>query len=434
VASDPANLKGELLGGKYRLGDVIGAGGMGVVYEATHTELRTPCAVKVVDPARGDPVQFKRLVREARVLALLSGPHAVRVLDAGRLPEGSPYLVMERLAGEPLSELLKREGRLPCKQAIDFAGQICAAVGEAHAAGIIHRDIKPSNVFVVAKDHIKVLDFGLATRFGPASEDSTATASEFAGSPRYMSPEQIRSSGEVTPSSDLWSIAVLLFEMLTGRLPFDGPSTGALLAAIVADPAMRLKSILADAPLELDRLIADCLEKNPDNRPKDAAEVRGRLEALREIAVGGPFSPANSGLTAIGPDSGRSTVSDEAPRPLAMARRSSARALVLLATLATVVMLVAALQRSTSNAAPQRGSEAVTGRAARTAIEAGSRHAVPTPLVERTPAPAMDPTRGNQESAARASPVPQPPVRQRTRHAASRADSTSVLDAISTRH
>jgi eukaryotic-like serine/threonine-protein kinase len=434
VASDPANLKGELLGGKYRLGDVIGAGGMGVVYEATHTELRTPCAVKVVDPARGDPLQFRRLVREARVLALLSGPHAVRVLDAGRLPGGSPYLVMERLAGEPLSELLKRTGRLPCRQAIDFACQICAAVGEAHAAGIIHRDIKPSNVFVVAKDRIKVLDFGLATRFGPASEDSTATASEFAGSPRYMSPEQIRSSAEVTPSSDLWSIAVLMFEMLTGRLPFDGPSTGALLAAIVADPAMRLKSVLPDAPLELDRLIADCLEKNPDDRPRDAAEVRARLEALPEIAIGSPFSVAISAAAAIGPDSGGSTVSDEAPVARATVQRASARALVLLATLATVAMLIAALQRSASNAAPQRASAPVTKRALGNAIEAGPRHAAPTPFVGRAPAPALDPMPDHQETAARTSPVSQPVVRQRPSHAASRAESTSVLDAISTRH
>jgi serine/threonine-protein kinase len=277
---DQGNLRGQVLGGKYLVGDMIGAGGMGVVYEATHVELKTPCALKVVASGRDDPAYGKRLLREARVLATLSGPHAVRVLDAGRLSDASPYVVMERLRGEPLSELLKRRRSLPLDRALNFAWQICEAVKEAHAHGIIHRDIKPSNVFVVNDTSIKVLDFGLALRLDRASHDSTMTTSEFAGSPAYMSPEQIRGRSEIDQRSDIWSIGVVLFEMVTGRLPFDGANKGALLAAVVADPEARLRQYVPECPPELDRLTADCLEKNPADRPRNVPELQTRIEVL----------------------------------------------------------------------------------------------------------------------------------------------------------
>jgi serine/threonine-protein kinase len=428
VSVDRANLRGELLGGKYRLGEVIGAGGMGVVYEATHTELRTPCAVKVVAPARVDPAQSRRLLREARALAELSGPYAVRVLDAGRLPGGSPYLVMERLSGEPLSELLSREGKLPCVQAVNFAWQICAAVREAHARGIIHRDIKPSNVFVLAPDRIKVLDFGLATRFGSSHDESTATASEFAGSPRYMSPEQIRASAEVTPSADLWSVAVLLFEMLTGRLPFDGPNTGALLAAIVADPATRLREVAPSASPDLDRLIADCLEKNPADRPLGAAEVQARLEAVQARAIGTPFASKASAVDLLGPESGRSTVSDAdaVPRELPRTRRAAGTLAVLLA-LAVLAVLAGALLRAEASPdvtrphpVPERRAEPLPvpppGKATARTLDTAAN---PTPKEQ----PAAVPNRPPEHAARPKSPAAPP-----------RPSGTRVLDAIDTRH
>jgi eukaryotic-like serine/threonine-protein kinase len=433
VASAPGNLRGELLGGKYRLGDVIGAGGMGVVYEATHTELRTRCAVKVVAPERGDPAQFKRLVREARVLAQLSGPHAVRVLDAGRLPEGSPYLVMERLAGEPLSDLLKRTGRLPCDQAILFSSQVCAAVEEAHGRGIIHRDIKPSNVFVLAPDRIKVLDFGLARSFGAPREDSMGTESEFAGSPRYMSPEQIRASPGVTPSSDLWSIAVLLFEMLTGHLPFQGSSSGALLAAIVADPATRLRSLMPEAPPELDRLIADCLEKNPQDRPRDAAEVRARLTALSVVTLERPATPARR--EALGPDPEVVTVTGEAPAPATRAGMNrSARALAVMVALATLALVVAILERSSFSAAPQAPSRSPSAGEARAPAAPPNTRVPQSALVAQPPHPPSEPNRADHGSAKDVQAAADPVRRPRSVRAPAHAGAASVLEAISTRH
>jgi eukaryotic-like serine/threonine-protein kinase len=425
VSFDRTNLRGELLGGKYLLGEVIGAGGMGVVYEATHRELRTPCAVKVVAPARGDPAQSRRLLREARVLAELSGPYAVRVLDAGRLPGDSPYLVMERLSGEPLSELLKRVGKLETAQAVTFAWQICAALGEAHARGIIHRDIKPSNVFVLAPDRIKVLDFGLATRFGSLHEDSFATTSEFAGSPRYMSPEQIRASAEVTPRADLWSLAVLLFEMLTGRLPFEASNTGALLAAIVADPATRLREVAPDAPAELDRLIADCLEKNATDRPSGAALVQARLEAVGAPALGTPFAIEVRGREQLAPESARSTLSGGTAVPRDVLRTKRAvRAVVAVAAVAAVAVLTGALWHP--EASP------------------GAARPIPEPRTEPVlyaPGPATPRILGAAVNSAAAEHgpgalirAPESPSRPKSSTAAPRASARRVLEAIDTRH
>jgi serine/threonine protein kinase len=359
-------------------------------------------------------------------LAELSGPYAVRVLDAGRLPGDSPYLVMERLSGEPLSELLKRAGKLPCAQAVSFAWQICAALGEAHARGIIHRDIKPSNVFVLAPDRIKVLDFGLATRFGSSHDDSTATSSEFAGSPRYMSPEQIRASAEVTPRADLWSVAVLLFEMLTGRLPFDGANTGALLAAIVADPATRLREVAPDAPPELDRLIADCLEKNPADRPLGAAEVQGRLGVVAAPAIGTPFTSEVGDVDVLSPESDHSTLSDGNAVPFEPPRtRRVVRALAALATLAVLAALGRVLWRPEASPhvarldpASERGTEAA--RIPPVAATPRILGAAAKPIASEEPAVS---TR-----------APEPAARPKSPVAAPRASGQRVLDAIDTRH
>jgi serine/threonine-protein kinase len=345
-----ASLRDTLVGGKYLLGGVIGKGGMGVVYEAVHRELRAPCAVKVVHQRRGDSAESKRLVREARTLARLSGQHSVRVLDAGRLADGSPYLVMERLTGEPLSARLTRQGPLPVSETLNLARQMCEAIHEAHSRGIIHRDLKPSNVFLVADECVKVVDFGLAMPLGGFGQDSMATSSEFAGSPSYMSPEQIRASAEVTASTDIWSLGVVIFEMLTGRLPFTGANKGAILASIVADPAARLREVLPDAPPELDRLIADCLEKSPAARPIDAAAVQARLDA---IAVDPEATPIPTAALACSvAEASDSTVADSispaAVRPLARASRTrwfiAATALLVAAVLG--VGLVRGLERS----------------------------------------------------------------------------------------
>jgi eukaryotic-like serine/threonine-protein kinase len=347
---DQPNLSGQVLAGKYELGDEIGAGGMGVVYAAMHSELKAPCAVKVVANGASSAAHSKRLLREARVLARLSGQHAVRVLDAGRMPDGSPYLVMERLWGEPLSALLRREQRLPLTQALTFALQVCEAVREVHSHGIIHRDLKPSNVFVVDETHIKVLDFGLAILLDGATNDSTATASEFAGSPSYMSPEQIRASAAVTPSSDIWAIGVLTFEMLTGRLPFEGANQGAMLASIVADPHLSLRSSLPSAPPELECLLAECLEKRAKDRPHDVALVQARLRTILEQISPSSLS-AGSPASRIDTSARDATLTSTEPK-VSRSRRPRARypalAAVAVAAVATLALFFETRARRTA--------------------------------------------------------------------------------------
>jgi eukaryotic-like serine/threonine-protein kinase len=221
---------------------------------------------------------------------------------------------------------------------METAWQVAAAIREAHARGIIHRDLKPSNVFVTHDANVKVLDFGLATRSVRGPDDSTSTSSSFAGSPRYMSPEQIRSSADVTPSTDVWSLGVLLFEMVTCKLPFAAANTTGMLAAIVADPATRLRELLPGAPADLDRLIADCLEKNAADRPS-IEDVALRLEQL-QARSGAPFEPeeaaGDSTLTSP-PFAAQSSTLDRRPQ--------RARLLLALVGGALLVALAGALSR-----------------------------------------------------------------------------------------
>jgi eukaryotic-like serine/threonine-protein kinase len=431
VDSREANLSGELVGGKYRLGVVIGSGGMGVVYEAVHTELRSPCAVKVVNRHRADTGESKRLLREARVLAQLRGPHAVRVFDAGRLPDGSPYLVLERLTGEPLSARLAASGALPVAQALSFAWQMCEAVREAHAHGIVHRDLKPSNVFVLSEDFVKVLDFGLALRIDASEQDSTATASCFAGSPRYMSPEQIRASADVSPSTDIWALGVVLFEMLTGRSPFDGAGAGAILASIVADPANRLREFVPSAPPELDRLIADCLEKSPSDRPASPEHIQRRLEALGARPPSGaaqregPAAPASRSAPPA-TNEAASTVAD-APGPAKVGRW---RHRLPWLGLAAALGVVPSLSWLSGRSGPAPASSPPVARAAAWSpvAETGRSGGVPsTSALAGTPPPIASGV---------PSPRAPPPARQSPHPGAAptRAREPDVLEAIRTRH
>jgi serine/threonine protein kinase len=427
VASDRGNRKGELLAGKYLLGDVIGAGGMGVVYEATHKELRTRCAVKVVDPSRSDSALRRRLLREARALAELTGPHAVRVLDAGCAEDGTPFFAMERLTGEPVSATMKRVGPLPWRQAVDWAWQISDAIHEAHARGIIHRDLKPSNVFVTEAGSIKVLDFGLATRTAPTADDSTATTSDFVGSPRYMSPEQIRSSVEVTPSTDVWSFGVLLFEMLSGRLPFDATSAAGVVAAIVADPPARLREVAPEVPAELDCLVADCLEKRPEDRPSILA-VQTRLAELAALAHDAP--PA-SGVVEIG-DAGATLTERPLATPVSRRRNRPTRlfyGLVALAVLAILGVLVTARDGADLDATAPASVVVVEPKVIKTAAsDQGDRPFSPDPA---TAVPGSEVPANMLPSATAARPVPAPGA---PRAHPRRPSTEDVFGAIETRH
>jgi eukaryotic-like serine/threonine-protein kinase len=209
-----------VVSGRYRIGSLIGAGGMGLVYEAEHERLGRPVALKVLRPElieqRGMVARFHH---EARCTAKLRGHHVVRVLDQGELETRLPFFVMERLHGLDLRAVLQRCGRLPAPLAVDYARQACSAVAEAHAAGIVHRDVKPANLFVTSHEsgysQLKLLDFGIA-RF----EALDAVDGERFGTGTYASPEQIDAPEQVDERTDIWSLGVVLFEALTGSLPF----------------------------------------------------------------------------------------------------------------------------------------------------------------------------------------------------------------------
>jgi len=300
--------------GKYVVESAIGSGGMGIVVAARHQQLGELVAIKLLHPkAAKDKVQVERFVREARATARIKSEHVVRVIDAGEdEPSGAPYIVMEHLEGNDLSKILKMHGAMPVTMAVDMMLQICEAVASAHALGIIHRDLKPSNFFVSARadgsPHVKVLDFGISKaneQNGLADPRLTETQAVF-GSPTYMSPEQIRSSKNVDPRSDVWSLGVGLFEMLTTKLPFVSDNVSGLLASVVADAPFRPSIFTTAVPPELEAIVLGCLEKDPARRipsaaelarlltpfaSPDGAQLAARIERVARVASGQSYPP-----------------------------------------------------------------------------------------------------------------------------------------------
>jgi hypothetical protein len=271
---------GDVVAGKYRIEKILGRGGMGTVFAARHDDLEQTVAIKVLHSAA--PTAAARFQREARISAQLLSEHIARVYDLGT-SDGVPFLVMEHLVGEDLSSMITR-GAVSPELAVDCARQICIALTQAHAAGIVHRDLKPSNVFAVRRPDgslcLKVLDFGVSKRLlGSKTEKShdLTNAHAVLGSPAYMSPEQLRQSKDVDARTDIWSLGVLLYELLTGKRPFQAWSLAGLSAAIAADAPRPPSQLNAAIPAALDRVVMRCLKKDPDERFASAAEVSEAL-------------------------------------------------------------------------------------------------------------------------------------------------------------
>jgi serine/threonine-protein kinase len=305
---------GEVLAGKYRVERVLGRGGMGVVLEATHVELRERRAIKLLLPeALANAELVERFLREGRAAARLRSEHVVRIHDVGRLDGGEPFLVMEHLEGADLRSLLKARGPLPPEETVDYVLEACEAVAEAHALGIVHRDLKPANLFCAraadGSPTIKVLDFGISKARAMASdadEDSgealTMTkTSEVVGSPTYMAPEQMKSARDADARSDVWALGVILYELSTGQLPFKAPSLPELCALVLTSAPVRPSEHRAGIPAALEEVILRCLEKDPARRfasvaalaaalvPVASAAGRLSVERIRRIA-GAPGS------------------------------------------------------------------------------------------------------------------------------------------------
>lgn len=278
----PSLRAGDLVLERYRVERPIGRGGMGEVYEATHVTLGSRVALKLPLAKRVSNRGAARLLREARVAASLDPERVVRVLDVGVLGDGRPVIVLERLEGETLAERIARPPKLSVVEAVDFTIEACLGLADAHAAGIVHRDVKPSNLFIAQRRDgsaiLKVLDFGVAGfRAAKDDEGSRLTDSHTpVGSPPYMAPEQIRAR-EVDARADVWGLGVTLFEMLAQRLPFEGPSTAAISAAIVADEPENLRTLRSDLPDGLSELVHRCLSKQVSDRPMDARSLAREL-------------------------------------------------------------------------------------------------------------------------------------------------------------
>jgi serine/threonine-protein kinase len=253
---------------------------MGVVLAATHLQLGQRVAIKFIrEDVVTDGQVVSRFLREARAAVALASEHATRVVDAGLLDSGAPYMVMEYLEGVDLEKVLARDGPMPIAQAVDFVLQACEAVAEAHARGIVHRDLKPSNLFLTSRIDgsplIKVLDFGVSKLTTPAGEvtgNLTATGSVI-GSPYYMSPEQMMATKDVDAQTDVWALGVILYQLLTGAVPFPGQTVAEIAVRAATQEPPPLGSQRPDVPPPLEAAILKCLRKDRSTRCASVAEL-----------------------------------------------------------------------------------------------------------------------------------------------------------------
>lgn len=288
--------EGEVLAGKYRIERVLGQGGMGVVVAAMHLQLNQRVAIKLLlAGATADIVE--RFLREARAAVRLKSQHVARVIDVGALPDGAPYMVMEYLEGSDLSGVVRSSGALSVYDAVEYLLHACEAISEAHSNGIVHRDLKPANLFLTraadGTSTVKVLDFGISKVAGAEGEEDTGMSltktSAVLGSPLYMSPEQMKSARLADARSDIWSLGAILYELLTGSVPFNAMTFTELVLMVNMETPRSIATIRGDVPPGLEAAVFKCLEKKPENRFENVAELAWALA---------PFAPLHAQASA----------------------------------------------------------------------------------------------------------------------------------------
>jgi eukaryotic-like serine/threonine-protein kinase len=319
--------EGEILAGKYRVERVLGMGGMGVVVAALHLALDERVAIKFLLPeALANAEAVARFAREARAAVKIKSQHVARVIDVGTLETGAPYMVMEFLKGQDLSNHLRESGALPVVDAVDFVLQACEALAEAHALGIVHRDLKPANLFLTTladgSPCVKVLDFGISKVTNPSASgpDLGMTKTQtMMGSPLYMSPEQMASSRDVDGRADLWAIGTILYELLTGRVPFNADTMPQLCAMILQYPPPPPRSLRPEIPEGLVHVVLRCLEKDRTRRFANVAELAHALAPFGSRAASRSAERVSRVLSAAGISSSQLSIPPSSGEPVGAA-------------------------------------------------------------------------------------------------------------------
>jgi serine/threonine protein kinase len=436
---------GDVLAEKYELERVIGAGGVGVVFAARHLGLDQRVAIKLLQrSALGSEENVSRFEREVKVLARIRSEHVARVMDNGQLPTGEPFMVLEHLEGEDLGAVIKSRGALPIEEAALIMVQVCEGVALAHGLGVVHRDLKPANLFLTrgpdGRPVAKVLDFGISKLQRPGQDDPAFTRTlSVIGSPLYMSPEQIEAPRDADERSDVWSLGVIFYELVTGKAPFDASTLPLLCASICTAEPTPMSVHLPEAPPALWRVIQRCLEKDRSRRFASVAEL-----ALALAPFGGAASrPSAERAQRIAETHGIAVGMQDEQTPESVGRRMSwssvppkprrrRRQVLAMSALAVLAAAIVWLAHARNEAASQRAAAGFGGVLvqARLAAELAAASTVPSAAPQPAPLPVAEVT----VASASAPPVRTPPSpKQRPRPAGTARKRGGDLDVLSER-
>jgi serine/threonine-protein kinase len=448
---------GDVLDGKYRVERLLGVGGMGMVVAAHHIHLDDKVAIKFLLPHMlSDAQAVSRFAHEARSAVKIKSEYVARVFDVGALQNGTPYMVMEFLEGEDLAAWLSQRGALGLKQAVELVLQACVAVAEAHSMGIVHRDLKPANLFCVRRSDgqfaIKVLDFGISKMVGlggAVSGPATKITTGF-GSPYYMSPEQTRSSKEVGPSTDIWAMGVILYELLTNRIPFPGATIAevALKVTQVAPPSPRVYR--PELPEALDAVVLRCLDRDLQKRyasiaefaqallpfgPPSAKALVDRIAGIIDSAAGS-VEGAGTAITSVPPGAETQSASGAFARfgrgAMGPARRAAVVALVVGIAMLLVALPLALRRHYVPRAqAAARASSELPAATPPTSPPPETPDVLPTPT-DLPKAPLKAPSLG--QAAAKTAPRPAASARARNGSAKTNCRIVTFFDSDGDQH
>lgn len=392
---------------RYQILGVLSYGAMGIIYRARHLSLGVDVALKALRPElAGEGQYYRRFAEEAKNAASLKSEHVARVFDFGKLPSGEPFLAMELLDGQDLAEILSATGSLPVHLVLQIALQACEALGEAHEKGIVHRDLKPENLFLTraanGEPRLKILDFGISKRLGGGGRHATMTGT--VGSPHYMAPEQLRAAKDVDHRVDVWSLGVVLYELLAGAPAFDGETVAQVCTQVLMHRPPPLAQVRPEVGAQLSRVVERCLEVDRDQRFASVTQLAYALEGAR-----GPEITALEFLD-----------DDAVTEVVGVRRRSFARvaaalaATTVLAALAAVVVHIGprtSLERVRSAAAARLVEPRRAERVAQVRVEQARAIQRPPPAPPEPPPPPRPRVIVVTRAAPRPPPVPpEPPV------------------------